>query len=350
MRLLLPLAWLYAAAMALRNRLFDLGVLRQTAFHLPVISVGNLAVGGTGKTPHTEYLLRLLLAEGKACAMLSRGYGRRTKGFQEVETHSTAAAVGDEPLQVKRSLPEVRVCVCEKRPEGIRRILSTGRQPDAILLDDAYQHRYVRPSLSILLTDYARPYSADHVLPAGRLRESRSGAKRADIILVTKCPDRLSAEARQSLGSRLKPLPRQHVFFTRMKYAALRPAFPDAAGLEVGPDSRVLLLTGIANPSGLVARLSERHAQVESISFADHHRFTSADIDRVARRAERFDAVVTTEKDAARLGGMNLPATLRRRLLVQPIEVEFLLPEEKEKFNLIITSHVAENQRNRRVD
>ncbi len=352
MKFLLPLAWIYAAVMAVRNRLFDRGALRSAAFPLPVISVGNLAVGGTGKTPHTEYLLRLLSREGFRCAMLSRGYGRTTKGFREV-AGGQPSETGDEPFQVQQKFPEVRVCVCEKRPEGIRRILETETRPEVIVLDDAYQHRYVTPSLSILLTDYALPYSRDHVLPAGRLRESRSGARRADVIIVTKCPPALSETERERLRSELRPEARQHVFFTRMRYASLRPLFPEAetlcTHLSEG-NKKTLLLCGIANPRPLAAHIAAKHGQPDVAEFSDHHSFTADELRRIAKRAEHYEAVITTEKDAVRLAAMSIPDTLRRRLLVQPIEVEFLTTEEKITFNQIIISHVAENQRNSRVD
>ncbi len=338
--------------MAVRNRLFDKGVLRSTAFPLPVISVGNLAVGGTGKTPHTEYLLRLLSREGYRCGMLSRGYGRTTKGFREV-AGGQPSETGDEPFQVQQKFPEVRVCVCENRPEGISKMLATGKRPEVIVLDDAYQHRYVTPSLSILLTDFARPYSRDYVMPAGRLRESRSGARRADIIIVTKCPPTLSEEERQNLHDELHPENRQHVFFTRMRYAALRPLFPEAADLcatFAEGERKTLLLCGIANPRPLAEHIATKYGKPDVESFADHHSFTDAELRRTAERAEHYEAVITTEKDAVRLAAKHIPDALRRRLLVQPIEPEFLSAEEAEKFNQIITHHVAENQRNSRVD
>ena len=196
LRLLLPLSWIYAAIMGIRNMLFDKGVLKQTACGVPSICVGNLAVGGTGKTPHTEYLLRLLAAQGLRTAMLSRGYGRRTKGFIEATAASTGAEVGDEPLQVKQKFPDTRVAVCESRVEGCKKLLQTpaGTEPQAIVLDDAYQHRYIKAGLYLLLTDFSRLFTRDCVLPAGRLRENRSGARRADAVVVTKCPELLGEE------------------------------------------------------------------------------------------------------------------------------------------------------------
>lgn len=346
-RILLPFSWLYAGIMALRNWLFDKGILSQTSFDLPVISVGNLAVGGTGKTPHTEYLLQLLSREGHPCAMLSRGYGRQTHGFVEGRDKSPQE-IGDEPWQIQRKFPDVRVCVCEKRVEGIRHLLERGPRPDVILLDDAFQHRYVQPGLSLLLTDYRRPYYQDHVLPAGRLRENRGGARRAHLIIITKCPEHLPEAERATIRRQIAPLPGQSVFFTHFAYGNCYAFEPERrCGTLCG--KRVLLLCGIAQPQPLVAHLQPLCETLDTAFFPDHHDFTAAEIERLGERAAHYEVVVTTEKDAARLSGHSLPDTLSERLWVQPITIKFI-HGESDKFNQIITNYVTENSRNSTVD
>ena len=358
MKLLLPFAWLYAAVMALRNRLFDTGCLKQRSFPLPVISVGNLAVGGTGKTPHTEYILRLLTGCGYFCGMLSRGYGRTTRGFVE-GAGSKASAIGDEPWQVQHACFATRVCVCEDRCAGLDRMLQSGRRPDVVVLDDAYQHRYVKPGLSVLLTDYASLYCDDDVLPAGRLRESASGARRADVIVVTKCPSHLSQSEQQDIKTRLQPEVRQHLFFSTMVYGNIYNVYPEAASLTQGTNVdapvahleklHVLLVCGIARPQAFIEHFQSRCASVQTLTFADHHRFSNEELLRMAHLAEQVDMVITTAKDAARLSDYDLPPVLRKKLCVQPIEVVFL-NEDTPKFNQIIIDYVTENTRDCTVD
>ena len=358
MKLLLPLAWLYAAVMALRNRLFDSGRLKQRSFPLPVISVGNLAVGGTGKTPHTEYLLRLLAEQGHFCGMLSRGYGRTTRGFVE-GVGSSASAIGDEPWQVQHSCGSVRVCVCEDRCAGLDRMLQSKPKPQVVVLDDAYQHRYVKPGLSVLLTDYACLYCDDAVMPAGRLRENASGARRADVIVVTKCPPHLSLSEQQRIKERLRPEARQHLFFSTMAYGNIYNVYPEANALTQGTQEdapvrrlnkqRVLLVCGIARPQAFISYFRSRCASVQPLTFSDHHRFSPEELSHMAHLAEQADMVITTAKDAARLSDYDLPLALREKLCVQPIEVEFL-NNDAPKFNQIIIDYVTENTRDCAVD
>ena len=351
MKLLLPFAWIYGGIMAFRNWLFDQGKLPQTEFDLPVIAIGNLAVGGTGKTPHTEYLLKMLGEQGWHCAMLSRGYGRKTKGFMQVAGNGPQE-VGDEPWQVQQKFPQAEVFVCEKRVEGIQRILGRKEVPEIILLDDAYQHRYVKPGLSILLTDYSRPYYSDDVMPAGRLREFRKGYQRAHLLLVTKCPDQLSEKEQRDIIQKLAPLPHQSVFFTCFKYGKIYPYHKKVSIVEKEKDlndSRILLLCGIARPQQLLDYLRLQCKALEMAFFPDHHNFTQSEIDQLTQQAAHFDKVITTEKDAARLKGYTLSPTFSQRLWVQPIEVHFL-NNESNKFNKIITDYVTENTRNSKLD
>lgn len=327
--------------MDVRNFLFDHGLwLHEHSFPVPVICVGNLSVGGTGKTPHTEYLVSLLLKSKRHTAVLSRGYGRRTKGYREVHKEASAEAVGDEPLQMARKHPTARFAVCERRCLGISRLLSEGQRPQVIVLDDAFQHRYVLPSLRILLTDYACRYSTDHVLPAGRLRESRNGARRANIVIVTKCPATLSRQEAEAIANELQIEARQQLFFTKMKYGKRYPLFD--AGPRPVKIGKALAITGIAHPTPLYEQLQGEGFDVIPLAFPDHHSFSPADLERMVRAYEAIGneaTVVTTEKDAARLRfqAERLPEYFRKNFWVQPIEIDFLF-DEAPRFNKIIQS------------
>ena len=341
--LTIPLSWAYDAVTTVRNLLFDRGVLPSERFPLPVIGVGNLAVGGTGKTPHVEHILHLLHEQGLRPAMLSRGYGRTTRGFRAVEEGETGATCGDEPFQVSRNCPFAHVAVCEDRREGIRRLLACWQDTDVVVLDDAFQHRYVCPGLQILLTDAARPFTKDHVMPWGRLRESRRGAKRADVIVVTKCRDGQTPHV---------PLaPGQHLFFSRIVYAPLRPFLVESAENVETKGKRVLLISGIANPRPLAEHLRRTGAKkVEQLDFPDHHRFTSQDAARMARAGKEAELIVTTEKDAVRLNvvAQELPSDILQKIYVQPITVSMAPAEgEAQTFQQIIQDYVTANQRNR---
>ncbi|MBR1652408.1 MAG: tetraacyldisaccharide 4'-kinase [Alloprevotella sp.] len=338
------LSWLYASAMQLRNQLFDSGLLHEQHYDIPVVGVGNLAVGGTGKTPHVEWLLRRF--PHLRTAVLSRGYGRSTHGFRLVETSSTADEVGDEPLQIKRNFPATTVSVCEKRAVGMSRLLDLGTQPQMVVLDDNFQHRYVRAGLQILLTDIHRLYTRDKVLPRGRLRERKSGATRADVIVVTKCPADLSSLTAQSIAAELTPLPSQHVFFSTMRYAPLRPLrgeSPFPAQALAG--RRTLLVTGIAHPEPLKAHLEAQGAQLTHLRFADHRRFTAHDAERINKAAQEAETIVTTEKDAMRIEDLRhaLSDDVLRKIYVQPIAVHFLFDGEH-ALSEIVTTFVGTKQ------
>lgn len=360
-----PLSLLWGIAVRLRGLLFDCGLLRSERFeHLPVICVGNLSVGGTGKTPHVEFLLHILGREGLHVAMLSRGYGRKTKGFVLADADTTAREVGDEPLQIHRNCPSATVAVCEKRAEGIRRLMALPDAPQVIVLDDAFQHRYVRAGLNILLTDARRLYTNDHLLPWGRLREPASAARRADIIIITKCNG----------GERpvLPVAPHQSLFHSRIIYgtpypftSAGRPAAPAAAPAgHPYRGRRVLLIAGIANPRPLEEHLRRQGAAgVTTAEFRDHHDFTARDAERINRSwltlAQQTEAdaggavAVTTQKDAMRLTGIteSLLPPLRSALMVQPITVSVMPAADNEpSFCKKIKDYVSQNSRNRRMD
>ena len=290
-----PFAWLYGLIMAVRGGLYDVGCLRVYRFSMPILSVGNIAVGGTGKTPHVVHFARELQASGHKVAVLSRGYKRKTRGFILVERGMTAREVGDEPLEMRRKLgDDVLVAVDRDRVHGVRQLLAAEPGLDVVLLDDGMQHRRLGRSLDILLTDYSRPYTEDRVMPWGRLREWRSGARRAGVVIVTKVPR--VGQSVEAWRRRLRLQPEQQLFFSRIKYS-----FPDSLSRScVG--MRVLLVCGIANPRPLVEEIERRGAKVETMLFADHHAYTPRDLKQIAERARGADVVLTTAKDAARLG------------------------------------------------
>lgn len=336
-----------------RNTLFNLNILRGREFEVPVISVGNITVGGTGKTPHTEHLIQLLSKKFNI-AVLSRGYKRKTRGFLVVETSSTSRQAGDEPLQIKRKFPSVMVAVDEKRVRGIEKILEISeKRPDVIILDDAFQHRYVTPSINILLIDYSRMITEDDLLPFGGLREPASSRDRANIIIVTKCPKEIKPIDERIITKDLHIWPYQDLFFSRIKYGELKPVFPDRIA-EMKPcldrDSGILLLTGIANPQSLRDKLLQITSSVVLAEYPDHHFFTLKDMESVAGQLEAMSAekkiIVTTEKDTFRILEIaSLPETVVSHLYYIPIEISFINQTENE-FDKKIMKYVGENKSN----
>lgn len=351
---LLPFALLYGLGVGLRNRLFDKGILTSKEFPLPVICIGNISVGGTGKTPHTEYLIRLL-RKSYRIAVLSRGYKRKSKGFVLAQPDTPIEAIGDEPFQMSRKFPDIYVAVDRDRCHGISQLTDEITAPgvEAILLDDAYQHRYVKPGLNILLIDYHRPIQEDKLLPAGRLRESPDGKKRADILIISKCPPHLDTECRQQFRKALSPLPHQSLYFTTLAYGKLRLLFtegPERTLETLTPEEHLLVVTGIASPTPLLEELSRYTRHVHPLTFGDHHDFNETDLHRIEEMFLRLPgpqkSIVTTEKDAARLvAHPGLSETLKPYFYVLPIEVRFLNHEE-ESFNQQIIAYVRKNSRN----
>jgi len=291
----------YAVGVALRNMLYSCGIKKSDSPNIPTVCIGNLRMGGTGKTPHTEYLVRLF--SDRRTALLSRGYGRKSTGFVIAEEESTPAQVGDEPLMLKRRFPSLTVAVCEDRAEGIRRLAQLPEPPELVLLDDAYQHRKVKSTATILLTEFSDPFSDDRILPFGNLREFRSGNNRADIVVVTKCPPAISLRKREKYRRQLHLQSSQQLFFSQISYLPPQPLFE---GQEWQPVKNVLLVTGIAHPAPLKHHL-EKHCTVRHLDFPDHHSFTSEDCRHIANRfnaiKEESKAIVTTEKDAMRMLG-----------------------------------------------
>ncbi|MBN1339633.1 MAG: tetraacyldisaccharide 4'-kinase [Bacteroidales bacterium] len=347
--LLAPLAVLYGTGAWLRNVLFDSGVLPQKTFGLPVISVGNLNMGGTGKTPHVNYIVRLLKDEKKT-AVVSRGYKRKSRGFVLASENSTVVDIGDEPLQYKKRFPGISVAVCEKRAEGIAALLVERPETEAVILDDAYQHRHVKPGLSVLLTCYNDLYVNDCLIPAGRLREFRCGAKRADIIVVTKAPLELTDEERVKIAGQIRPRRRQSLFFSSFEYRGLEPV-PGSGFQPAGTHyDSILMVTGIAHPQPMKKHLESHCNHLIHIPFRDHHRFTPDDLNRIEAGFLALpagqNAVITTEKDAMRFMAPELSDLIRRLPLAYvPVEVKFNIDDE-EKFNNKITDYVGKNQRN----
>lgn len=338
-----PYAWI----MAIRNRAFDARKIASKSFDLPIICIGNISVGGTGKTPHTEYLIRLLKRE-RSVAVLSRGYGRKSKGYLKADEHTAMPQIGDEPFQIKNKFPDITVAVCERRVEGVENLLKEREKPSVILLDDAYQHRHIKAGLYILLVDHNRPIWNDAVLPFGRLRESDKGARRADIVIITKCDKNITPEQMSYYKACLKTKKGAPVFFSTVEYGTPYPLFPENPAKALNTKN-ILLLTGIAKPQPLKKEIERSGATVTLIQYPDHHNFTAEDIKEIAARFEKIEgskAILTTEKDATRLKGMkNLPQIIKKSTYAIPIEVK-ILNNEEDTFNQIIIDYVTENTRN----
>ncbi|RCH56778.1 tetraacyldisaccharide 4'-kinase [Mucilaginibacter hurinus] len=347
--LLFPFSILYAAVTSIRNWLYDAGIFKSTEFNVPVISVGNLDVGGAGKSPMTEYLIRLLKNDYKI-ATLSRGYGRKTTGFINVGTSATATEAGDEPAQFKHKFPEITVAVCEGRVAGISRLLP---QHELILLDDAYQHRAVKPGLSVLLFDYNRLNEPRWLLPAGNLREPFIGRWRADIIIISKCPDELSAEEKARIIARVKPFPFQQVFFTAINYRPLQNLQGDDVQTTININTTVYLLTGIANSTPLVQHIKKYTPTIIHHKYPDHHQFSLKNISKLAVEFSACSAqkklLITTEKDAQRLGEQELMQQVKQLpFLVLPIGINFH-DNGQQQFDELIINYVRKHTANNRI-
>ena len=350
---LLPLSFLYGMGVRFRNMLFDTGILESRSFPIPVISVGNITVGGAGKTPHVEYLIRLL-CETKRVSVLSRGYKRRTKGYLLASSSSTSLELGDEPYQMYLKYGrQVHVAVSANRCEGIERLCSDPetKDTDVILLDDAFQHRYVKPGVNILLVDYHRLIVYDKLLPAGRLREPKDGKRRADIVIVTKCPPDLRPMDFRVITKALNLYPYQKLFFTTIEYGDLIPLFSNSRSLalsEITSDFEVLVLSGIASPQHLLCDIQKHTENVIPMTFRDHHLFTPKDIARINNTFDSLSSkriIITTEKDAARLVGLDgLSDDVRNHIYALPIKTTFLL-EQQEQFDEFILSYVLKNSK-----
>ncbi len=336
--ILRPLGWIYGLITGIRNRLYDCGWRKSQVFPIPVISIGNITVGGTGKTPHAEYTA-ILLKDRFKTAVLSRGYGRHTKGFFMSDHNSDSGLIGDEPLQIKHRFPDLEVAVCNDRAKGIRRLMDMCA-PEVIILDDAFQHRRITPSLNILLVNWHRNILDDAMLPAGHLRESAKGRRRADIIIVTKCPDGLTDEDMNRMAQRLRVNPEQQVYFTTPEYN--QPYLIDDNSHPMPlPKAPVLAVTGIVLPTLMKAELERQGHEVTLMDYPDHYRFSKQDLADISTNLQSLDPdaiIVTTAKDAARLLDLQLDDELRKRIYVLPVGVRFI--READKFRKAVTEHV----------
>ena len=354
--ILYPLSLIYGLVTGLRNWLFNIEILKSTTFNIPIISVGNLSVGGTGKTPHTEFILSALELDWKT-AMLSRGYKRKTKGFFQGNEKSNNEILGDEPFQIYLKFPNVSIAVDEKRVHGVEKLQELIPDLQVVVLDDAFQHRYIQPGLSVLLTDYANLYTRDMLMPAGELREWKSGSKRANIIVVTKCPLDMNPIDMRLVETELKPETNQQLFFSSYVYDEIIPVFHDAKPEKwtynrlKESETSVLLVAGIVSPQPIVEHLSNFTKKVETLFFSDHHAFQPKDFNLISKQFEALSTthkiILVTEKDAARLvSNPFFPETLKALTFALPIRVEIL--QNKENFFIQkIKNYVAENSRNR---
>jgi tetraacyldisaccharide 4'-kinase len=334
--LLSPLALIFGLGVSIKNLLYTIVLLKGVSFSIPMIGVGNLTVGGAGKSPHVEYLIRLL-KDYLQIATLSRGYKRKTRGFLQAEIYHTADIVGDEPLQFKRKFPEISVAVAENRALGVPKLLQVIPDLQVILLDDIYQHRAIQPGLNILLTEHHHLFTKDFLLPVGRLREWRSAYKRADILVVTKCPENLSPTEKSRITSEISPISGQSIFFSRYQYLPLYNVFNPSARGNLNNDVSVLLVCAIARTQYLLDYLQEKASEVKMLQFEDHHTFNRYDLEQIKKyydtMPEKKKIILTTEKDAVRLE-LHRNFFLENKLPVfaLPIKVEFLFGQE-EQFN-----------------
>lgn len=356
--LLWPFSLIYGLITGIRNFLYNNGLIKSYEFSIPVICVGNIAAGGTGKTPHTEYLVALLKKEFNV-AVLSRGYKRQSRGFRFADSSVTSAEIGDEPLQIARKFPGITVAVDGNRVRGIKKILSDKPSTGVIILDDGYQHRRIKPGFSILLTAYDRLMIKDHLLPYGYLRESARNMNRADVILITKCPPGISPVQRRIIVKDINKWPYQNLYFTAILYGKPVPVFDTGEGdhnIFENPapgEISILLVTGIADPRPLAKYLENMAEEMVHLSFADHHAFTPDDILKITKAWQALKGekryIITTEKDAVRLREFtNIADDIRSSLYYLPIEIDFL-NDDREEFDNLITDYVRKNKRNNRV-
>lgn len=346
--LLFPFSLCYGLVVVLRNLAYDYGLFKSTRFAIPVISIGNLAVGGAGKSPITAHLAKMF-ADDRRLAILSRGYGRKTKGFFRVTKDSRSNQVGDEPRQFKQQFPHCTVAVCEDRVRGIKRLAP---KHDLILLDDAYQHRAVKPGLSILLFDYNQVFGLQCLLPTGDLREPLEGRKRADIILVTKAPASLSEQQRQRCIKKIKPFPHQQLFFSYLAYGALHSLIDDrvARSLDsIRSSTQLLLLTGIARAEPLIEKLKTYTLNIEHHCYADHYDYKTQDIVKMLEVYQAFEAsdklIITTQKDAQRLKEPRI-IKLLGEIPVYYLPIQAMIQDvDKQQWNRLVKAFITDSKK-----
>ncbi len=345
-----PLAFLYGLVIDIRHKLFDTKVLKSEEFDIPIVCVGNLTVGGTGKTPVTEFLVEHLSADYNV-AVISRGYRRKTKGFVLATTESSFRAIGDEPKQIKLKYPHIPVAVCEKRVEGIKRLREIHPEVNLIILDDAFQHRYVESWVNIVLMDYNNPIYKDKLLPWGRLRDRRSQIARAHIVLVTKCPENVKPLDLRLVNKYLDLFPYQSLYFSRMIPAGILPLFPDRAAemnMRIKDGNPVIVMTGLANPASFINSVGKKYKIVNKLIFEDHHTYRMRDmakLEDMLKNAPESTFIVITEKDAVKLtNGKKIPLEVQKRLYYMPITVSFL-GDTEDNFLSQVNLYVRTNQK-----
>lgn len=342
-KLLLPISFLYSIVLFIRHKLYDWGIFRSKGYDIPSICVGNLNLGGTGKTPHVEYLLNLL-SDKYEVAVLSRGYGRKTKGFLLAEKTHNSSDIGDEPLQYITKYDKIKVAVDENRCDGVNKLLEMKDPPKLILLDDAYQHRKIKPGLNILLTDYYNIYKKDILIPTGGLRDIKYAARRADIIVVTKSPNVLTPYYKKDTEDVLKALPYQKIFYSYVEYQSFKPLSKKAFSFDIKEAKTVLLFCGIANTYSLEDYLKRNFHYISVIQFTDHHIFTDKDIDDIINKFNHLIGknkfIVTTEKDVMRLRSTSLLEKFEETpLFYIPIKIKFH-KEENGSFDEEIINYI----------
>lgn len=329
--LFVVLSWFYMWCVNMRHMLFDLGVLKSEEFDIPIICVGNITVGGTGKTPMCEMLIEHLSKSGRV-ALLSRGYGRKSRGYIEVQSDDNYLKVGDEPLKLKSKFPSALVVVCEKRSVAIKRIIKEHPEVKAIVMDDGFQHRYVEPKLNLIMVDATRPISEDSPLPYGTLRDSKEMLYRAHYFIVTKCPDKMTPFDRSVIRRDLVTMPYQRIYFTQIKNLEPTAAYPDIAK-PFSDDMEVIVMSGIGNPRPFIRRMRKMYKLVDQLTFKDHHSYKKWDFQRMSKILSEYPnaVIVTTEKDAIKfLSDNNIPDEVREKLYYSPIKVEFIVDSKED--------------------
>ncbi len=333
-QLLLPLAQIYGGITALRNLFFDWGILKSSLIKVPSIGVGNLSVGGTGKSVLIDYLIYFFKEENNVM-VISRGYKRKTKGVIVASENCTVDTIGDEPYQFFKKHKQINIVVSEKRKLGLKKINQLSIQPDILLLDDIMQHRYIRPQKMILTTTYKKPYFNDFLIPQGSLRENKSGIKRAQIIVVTKCPLDLSVFEQEKIKNKIKPLPYQYVFFSKIEYSKKIINNKNEKFLK-SLKTKFLLITGVANPKPLIEFLEEEKFKFEHLKFSNHHQYCLVEIEKIKVKNK---LILTTEKDFWKLE----PYFNSNILYYLPIKMSFFNNSETQRFHKLINSTLAKN-------
>ena len=322
-----PLSWIYGWIIALRHKLFDMQILKSVEFDIPTVCDGNITVGGTGKTPHTEYLVKMLSPYYNV-AVLSRGYKRKTKGFVLADANCSSRKIGDEPKQIKLKFPDIPVAVCEKRVEGINRLRQIHPEINLIILDDGFQHRYVETWVNIILMDYSRPIYEDQLLPLGRLRDRKSELAKAHFIIVTKCPEDIKPIDMRVVSKHLNLFPYQSLFFTRFISLQPCPLFKEETPILPHKGQDVVVMAAIANPSHLIDDVKRNYNIVETLIYPDHYSYKTHDLEamnKAVRKGKEDTIILTTEKDAVKLtNSKKIPENIRRRLYYIPNRIQFV--------------------------